>query len=152
MSSRCRVGPVGGMGRDQEAPFQAGCLAQGWTGSVALGQDSQDTQTQPTPSQGNVCSRHSKELSGSQVPVVSNLELCPSLYHSHKGSTCHSGAGKPHPGLHTPTRLHPPAEPHLPVSLALSSTTPDLGCCLILQRCSQPRSPPWPFTSVPPSL
>lgn len=154
------LGPVGRMGRDGGAPVEVGGLAQAWvsksgpgTGSVALGQSSQDTtQTQPTRSQKTICSSHSRELSGSASGFHSGTLSFSSLYHHHKGSTCHCWAGKPHPCSHTPTRLRPPSEPHLSVSLALCSRTPAPGCCLTLQRGFQPRSPPWPFASVPPSL
>lgn len=97
--------------------MEADCLAQAWvsksgsgTGSVALGQYSQDTQTQPTPSQRTACSSHSRELSGSQAPVASTLELCPSLFFTTVTRVAPATAllGSPAPALtHPPDSANP---------------------------------------------
>lgn len=75
----CSLECVSSMGRDGGAPGEAGWLGEVWisksgprTGSVALGQSSQDTHTHPIPS-------HSRELAGSVVPAVSTARFGPSL-------------------------------------------------------------------------
>lgn len=76
---------------------------------MALGQSSQDTQTQPTPSQRAACSSHSRELSGSQVPAASTLEHCPFLFTTiTRVAPATAVLGSPTPALtHPPDSTHP---------------------------------------------
>lgn len=111
------LGPVGRMGRDGGAPVEVGGLALTWvsqsgpgTGSVALGQSSQDIQTQPTPSQKTICSSLSRELSGSQAPAASTLEHCPFLLFTTitRVAPATEVLGSPTPALtHPPDSAHP---------------------------------------------